>query len=114
MHDPHPAAGRPPRRGEALPSLKSTRLLDQLRERIRALHYSLRTEEAYVLCVLVLRFHGVRSPLGYAADRRHLGRGAQPRWGVGRNPGGARGASPGSKHMTPGPRPVGAGPHPQI
>jgi hypothetical protein len=27
---------------------KSTRLLDQLREQIRYLHYSLRTEEAYV------------------------------------------------------------------
>lgn len=50
MHETHPAAGRPPRRGEALPPLKSTRLLDQLRERIRALHYSLRTEEAYVSC----------------------------------------------------------------
>lgn len=37
-----------PGRGVALPPLKSTQLLDQLRERIRALHYSLRTEEAYV------------------------------------------------------------------
>ncbi len=31
-----------------LPPLKSVRLLDQLRERIRLLHDSLRTEEAYV------------------------------------------------------------------
>ncbi len=31
-----------------LPPLKSVRLLDQLRERIRLLRYSLRTEEAYV------------------------------------------------------------------
>jgi hypothetical protein len=31
------------------PLFKSTRLLDQLREQIRDLHYSLRTEAAYVL-----------------------------------------------------------------
>lgn len=31
-----------------LPPLKSARLLDQLRERLRYLHYSLRTEQAYV------------------------------------------------------------------
>ena len=30
------------------PPLRSARILDQLRERIRYLHYSLRTEEAYV------------------------------------------------------------------
>jgi hypothetical protein len=37
MHETHPAAGRLPRRGEALRRLKSTRLLDQVRERIRTL-----------------------------------------------------------------------------
>ncbi len=31
--------------------LKATRVLDQLRERIRYLHYSIRTEDAYVYCV---------------------------------------------------------------
>lgn len=63
MHETHPAAGRPPRRGEALPPLKSTRLLDQLRERIRALQYSLRTEEAYVYwCRAFIRFHRLRHP----------------------------------------------------
>ena len=31
-----------------LPPLQSPRLLDQVRERIRYLHYSLRTEQAYV------------------------------------------------------------------
>jgi hypothetical protein len=46
MHDTHPAAGRLLRRGEALPPLKSARLLDQLRERIRCLHYIPRTKEA--------------------------------------------------------------------
>lgn len=47
----------------ALPPLHSPRLLDQLRERIRALHYSLRTEEAYVhWCRAFIRFHGLRHP----------------------------------------------------
>ena len=31
-----------------LPLLQSARILDQLRELVRYLHYSLRTEEAYV------------------------------------------------------------------
>jgi hypothetical protein len=35
-------------RKTSTPVVKSTRLLDQLREKIRYLHYSLRTEEAYV------------------------------------------------------------------
>ena len=30
------------------PSLQSTRLLDQVRERVRYLHYSLKTEKAYL------------------------------------------------------------------
>ena len=30
------------------PVLRSVRLLDQLRERIRSLHYSLQTEKAYL------------------------------------------------------------------
>lgn len=47
----------------ALPPLKSVRLLDQLRERIRLLHYSLRTEEAYVYWARAfIRFHGLRHP----------------------------------------------------
>ena len=33
------------------PSFTSTRLLDQLRERIRYLHYSLQTEKAYLYWV---------------------------------------------------------------
>ncbi|HEY8906385.1 MAG TPA: phage integrase N-terminal SAM-like domain-containing protein [Rhodoferax sp.] len=40
---------------------KSTVLLDQLREQIRYLHYSLRTEEAYVYWVKnLIRFHGLK------------------------------------------------------
>jgi site-specific recombinase XerD len=41
------------------PALQSTRLLDQLRERIRYLHYSLQTEKAYVYWArLFVRWHG--------------------------------------------------------
>ncbi len=46
-----------------LPSLKAVKVLDQLRERIRYLHYSLRTEEAYVYWVRnFIRFHKLRHP----------------------------------------------------
>jgi integron integrase len=46
-----------------LPPLRATRVLDQLRERLRLFHYSLRTEEAYVYWVRAfIRFHGVRHP----------------------------------------------------
>ena len=45
------------------PPLRSVRLLDQLRERIRYCHYSLRTEQAYVYWVRAfIRFHGMRYP----------------------------------------------------
>ncbi len=50
-------------RKTSTPVLKSTRLLDQLREQIRYLHYSLRTEEAYVYWVKkFIRFHQMRHP----------------------------------------------------
>jgi integron integrase len=43
--------------------LQSSRLLDQVRERIRYLHYSIRTEQAYVQWVRAfVRFHGMRHP----------------------------------------------------
>lgn len=52
---------RPPR--PMLPPLQSVKLLDQVRERIRYLHYSLRTEEAYVhWSRAFIRFHGIRHP----------------------------------------------------
>lgn len=42
-----------------------TRLLDAVRQRIRHLHYSLRTEQAYVHWVRAfVRFHGMRHPRG--------------------------------------------------
>ncbi len=45
------------------PALRSTRLLDQLRERIRYMHYSLRTEESYVQWVRrFIRHHNLRHP----------------------------------------------------
>lgn len=48
---------------ESLPALRSTKVLDQLRERIRYLHYSIRTEQAYVYWVRAyIRFHGIRHP----------------------------------------------------
>lgn len=46
-----------------LPPLRASKILDQLRERIRYLHYSLRTEEIYVYWVRAyIRFHGIRHP----------------------------------------------------
>ena len=46
-----------------LPLLQSVRILDQLRERIRYLHCSLRMEEAYVYRTpTFVRFHDLRQP----------------------------------------------------
>lgn len=48
---------------QSLPPLQATRLLDQLRERIRYLHFSPRTEKAYVHWARAyIRFHGLRHP----------------------------------------------------
>ncbi len=45
------------------PPLQSPRLLDQLRERIRYLHYSLSTEKLYVHWVrFFIRWHGLKHP----------------------------------------------------
>ena len=66
------------------PPLRSTRLLDQLRERVRYCHYRLRTEEAYVYWVRwFVRFSGLRHPrdmgpadveafLSFLANTRHV------------------------------------------
>jgi integron integrase len=46
-----------------LPPLRSERLLDQVRERVRYLHFSIRTEQAYVHWVRAfVRFHNLRHP----------------------------------------------------
>jgi integron integrase len=50
-------------RSAAHPPLRSVRLIDQLRERIRYCHYSLKTEKAYVhWAKRYIRFHGLRHP----------------------------------------------------
>ena len=50
-----------------------SKVLDQLRERIRYLHYSLPTEQAYVHWVRAfIRFHGVPSP-GNLGQQRSRG-----------------------------------------
>lgn len=47
-----------------LPALQSRKVMGQLRERIRYLHYSRRTEDAYTFWVRrYLHFHGMRHPL---------------------------------------------------
>ena len=56
-----------------LPPLRSGRRLDQLHERIRNFHDSLRTEEVYVYWVrLFIRFHRLHPPadMGAAALRQ--------------------------------------------
>src|SRR5438128_249387 len=46
-----------------LPPLQSSGLIDQLRERVRYMHYSIRTEQAYVHWTRAfLRFHQMRHP----------------------------------------------------
>jgi integron integrase len=58
-----------------LPPLRTTRLLDQVRERVRYLHYSLSTEHSYVQWVRrFVRFHGLRHPreMGGAEVERFL------------------------------------------
>ncbi len=51
------------------PPLQSVRLLDQLRERIRYLHYSLSTEKVYVYWVkFFIRWHGRDGPMRHPRD----------------------------------------------
>jgi integron integrase len=55
--------GAKPRKTLTHPPLQSPRLLGQLRERLRYLHYSLRTEESYVYWARwFIHFHGLRHP----------------------------------------------------
>jgi len=61
--DPAPRKYLRPRPTPDLPPLRATRVLAQLRERLRLMHYSLRTEETYVYWVKAfIRFHGLRHP----------------------------------------------------
>ena len=64
-HSPHPVPGH-----DAAASLQSRapRLLDQVRHKIRAKHYSIRTEQAYLDWIKrYIRFHGLRHPSGLGA-----------------------------------------------
>jgi hypothetical protein len=55
-----------------MPVLKTGKVLDQLRERIPYLHYSLRTEDAYVYWTRAfIRFHGVRHPATISQKGQH-------------------------------------------
>jgi integron integrase len=52
-----------PANSQELPALQATTILGRLRERIRYLHYSIRTEDAYVYWVRqFIRFHKMRHP----------------------------------------------------
>ena len=52
-----------------LPALQSKKILDQVRERIRYLHYSMRTEESYLYWIRnFIRWAGVRHPVEMGAD----------------------------------------------
>ncbi|MCE4540574.1 integron integrase [Pelomonas sp. P7] len=58
-----PRAALRPSNAVNLPPLRAVRLLDQLRERVRMLHYSRRTEQAYLYWSRAfIRFHGLRHP----------------------------------------------------
>ena len=63
MRNGEPAPSRQaPRRVAVLPPLRASRLLDQVRERARYLHFSLRTEQAYVYWIRAfVRYHGCRA-----------------------------------------------------
>src|SRR4051812_10396252 len=51
------------------PPLQSTRILDQLRERIRHLHYSLQTEKAYLYWArFFIRWHGRNGGMKHPRD----------------------------------------------
>jgi integrase len=79
-----PRATLRPVKADALTPLRAPRLLDQVRERVRYLHYSRRTEQAYVhWCKAFIRFSGLRHPkdlgaaeveafLTWLADERQL------------------------------------------
>ena len=53
----------------AFPPLQSVKILEQVRERVRYLHYSIRTEEAYLYWIrFFIRWSGMRHPREMGAD----------------------------------------------
>lgn len=68
-----------PRPNLDLPPLRATRALDQLREGLRLMHYSLRTEETYVYWVKAfIRFHRLRHLPRWVGRRSSAHREAPP------------------------------------
>lgn len=64
VHPAMPRAALRPALPANLPPLRAVKLLDQLRERVRMLHYSRRTEQAYLYWSRAfIRFHGLRHPV---------------------------------------------------
>ena len=60
----------PPLPQPTIPPRQAPRLLDQLRERIRYLHYSMSTEDAYVhWCKAFILFHGKQHPKVLGGER---------------------------------------------
>ena len=58
-----------PQSSNPFPPLQSVRILDQVRERVRYLHYSMRTEEAYLYWIrFFIRWSGVRHPRDMGGD----------------------------------------------
>jgi len=61
VHPRHPPSPSSP--PSPLPPIETSRLIDQVRERVRYLHYSIRTEHAYVHWIKAfVRFHELRHP----------------------------------------------------
>ncbi|WP_353617574.1 phage integrase N-terminal SAM-like domain-containing protein [Paracidovorax avenae] len=84
--------------------LRATRLLDQVRGRIRYKHYSLRTEQACVQWVhMFVKWNGLRHPrdMGAAGNRRFSSTAFCP-WGGRGTPGqGRQGSGPGMRQYHP-------------
>lgn len=84
--DPSITRTRPEAGSPCPPPLRSKRLLDQFRERIRFLHYSKHARQAYVhWCKAFIRYHGLRHPrelgqaevegfISWLASDRHVAR----------------------------------------
>ena len=72
IQDKYTAINQPMKPGT--PPLKSTRLLDQMRERIRYMHYSLSTEKIYLYLVrFFIRWHGREGQMRHPRDIGALG-----------------------------------------
>ena len=58
-----------PQSSNPFPPRQAVKILDQVRERVRYLHYSMRTEEAYLYWIrFFIRWSGVRHPRDMGGD----------------------------------------------